>query len=84
VQLSVGAAAAAAGNTGAVRVEWSDPAGHWHTATSAGGPVASDESAQFLLWRPGRPVTATGVRVVVQGGDGIRTAEVHALTAGEQ
>jgi hypothetical protein len=29
-------------------------------------------------------VTATGVRVVVLGGSGIRTQQVHALTAGEQ
>jgi hypothetical protein len=29
-------------------------------------------------------VTATGVRVVVQGGEGVRTADVRALTAGEQ
>jgi hypothetical protein len=83
-QLSAGVAAAADGDTTAVRVEWSDPSGRWHTATSAAGPVGSEEPAPFLLWQPGRPVTATGVRVVVQGGDGIRTAEVHALTAGEQ
>jgi Glycosyltransferase family 87 len=83
-QLSVGAAAAAGGDATAVRLEWSDNTGQWHTATSARGPVGSDEPARFLLWQRARPVAATGVRVVVQGGNGIRTADVHALTAGEQ
>jgi hypothetical protein len=83
-QLSLGGATAATGEATAVRLEWSDRAGHWHTAGSANGPVGAGDRTPFLLWHPDRPVAATGVRVVVQGGDGIRTADVHALTAGEQ
>jgi hypothetical protein len=83
-QLSVGAAAAATGETADVRLEWADPGGRWHVVASAEGPVGADEATPFLFWRPDAPVSASGVRVVVQGGDGVRTADVHALTVGER
>jgi hypothetical protein len=83
-QLSLSAAGPVSGVATGVRIEWSDAAGAWHTAATATGAVGSEDATPFLLWRPDTPVTATGVRIVVHGGSGIRTQQLHALTVGEQ
>ena len=79
-QLSVGAAAPRTGQASRVRLEWRDDGGRWHEASATDGAVGPTRATPFLLWRPATPVLATGVRVVVLGGEGISTVDVHALT----
>jgi hypothetical protein len=79
-QFSAGAAAPRTGRASAVRLEWQDSSGTWHRAASAPGAVGPEEATPFLVGRPGTPVPATGVRVVVVGGTGAEVSQVHALT----
>jgi hypothetical protein len=81
-QLSVGAAAARTGRTSAVRLEWQDPSGAWHGAAATSGAVGPTAATPFLVARLSTPESATGVRLVVVGGQGADVDSVHALTRG--
>jgi hypothetical protein len=74
--------AAGSGPTTSAALEWRDPAGAWHRAAAAGGPVGPGAATPWLLWRPDAPVAVTAVRVVATGGPGVRAEEVHALVRG--
>jgi hypothetical protein len=78
-QVSVGAAGATSG-TGAVSLELRLPSGVWMPVAGAGGAVGDDPgTTPFLLASFPHGMTATALRVVVQGGGQVSAMDVHAL-----
>jgi hypothetical protein len=81
-QVSVGEAAAATGTTPGVQLEIETPGGSWRTVGTTDGAVGDGaHDAPFILASLPAGITATGVRVVVEGpaGTGVTVNDVAAL-----
>ncbi len=82
-QVSVGAAGAVSGPTAGVRVELRLPSGAWTSVAAAGTAVGDiPGTAPFLLASFPQGITATALRVIIQGSGQVSAMDVHALGEG--